>query len=88
VLADETATVSHLKHMVLGGAALFGVLLVAGVPAGTAFPLALALACPLMMVMMMAGGHQHMGHGPDQQRAAPGSKSLDASPERPAHTER
>jgi len=88
VLANETATVSHLKHMVLGGAALFGVLLVVGVPAGTAFVLALALACPLMMVMMMAGGHQHMGHGPDQHRAAPGSEHLDPPPERPVHTER
>lgn len=88
MLAVETAAVSHLKHMVLGGAALLGVLLVAGVPAGTAVTLALALACPLMMVMMMAGGQHRTGHAPDQHGAASGPEPLDSPPERPARTER
>lgn len=88
MLSGEAEGVNHLKHMVLGGAAIFGVLLVAGVPAGTAVTLALVLACPLMMVTMMAGGHHHTGRAPDQHGAAPGPESLDTPPERPARTER
>ena len=50
---------SHLKYMVLGGGALFAVLLLFGVaPQGAVF-LAVALACPLMMMFMMGG---HSGH--------------------------
>jgi hypothetical protein len=30
------------------------------------FPLLFVLACPLMMVLMMRGGHGHSGHDPGQ----------------------
>ena len=55
---------NHVKHMLIGGGALLVVLLVAGVPLGNAVPVALALACPLMMIFMMRsmGGHRP-GHG-------------------------
>ena len=49
----------HLKYMLLVGGGLFVVLLVAGVPVSTALFYAVLLACPLMMVAMMA----MMGHG-------------------------
>lgn len=52
---------SHLKYMLLGGAGLFGVLVLLGLPAQSAVFLAIALACPLMMVFMMGG--DHTGHG-------------------------
>lgn len=56
---------SHLKQMLLGAAAIFGVLLVAGLPVGTALTYGVLLACPLMMVWMMFGmnGDGHGGHG-------------------------
>ena len=44
---------NHLTHMLLGGAAILAMLLVAGVPLGAALPYALVLACPLMMIVMM-----------------------------------
>ena len=50
---------NHLKHMLLGGAAAFGVLLLVGVPPISALLYAALLACPLMMFTM--GGHG--GHG-------------------------
>ena len=50
---------SHMKYMLLGGAGLFGVLLLFGLPLQTALFLAVVLACPLMMVFMMGG---HSGH--------------------------
>lgn len=50
---------SHLKHMLLGGGALFAVLLALGVAPQSAIFIAVALACPLMMVFMMGG---HSGH--------------------------
>jgi uncharacterized membrane protein len=52
---------SHLKFMLLGGAGLFGALVLLGLPAQSAVFLAIALACPLMMVFMMSG-HQSMDH--------------------------
>lgn len=55
---------SHMKYMLLGGAGLFGVLLLFGVPLQNAVLLAAVLACPLMMVFMMGGDHS--GHGIDQ----------------------
>jgi len=54
----------HMKSMLIGGAVLFGVLLVFGVPLQSALFYALALACPLMMVFMMGGGHGGHGAGP------------------------
>lgn len=55
---------NHLKQMLLAAGGVFVVLLVAGVPLGKALPYTFALACPLMMVLMMrSGGHgQHGGH--------------------------
>jgi hypothetical protein len=54
----------HLKGMALIAGGAFVVLLLLGKPAGEAFSYALALACPLMMVGMMFGGHGgHGGHG-------------------------
>lgn len=57
---EEMNGKNHLTYMVLGGAALFGVLVVTGAPLQSALLLALVLACPLMMVSMMGG---HGGHG-------------------------
>ena len=54
---------NHLKHMLVGGAGLFGVLLLAGVSLQTALTFAVALACPLMMVFMMGGHGGHGDHG-------------------------
>jgi hypothetical protein len=53
---------NHLKHMLLGGAAILAVLIIAGVPLASAAPYALVLACPLMMFFMMAG-MSHGNHG-------------------------
>lgn len=61
---------AHLKHMLIGGAAILAVLLAVGVDARQALSWAVLLACPLMMVAMMLmmgrghrapaeGGHQH-----------------------------
>jgi len=50
---------SHLKYMLLGGSALFVVLLALGVAPQSAVFIAIALACPLMMLFMMGG---HSGH--------------------------
>ena len=56
---------SHMKYMLLGGAGLFGVLVLLGLPLQSALFLAVALACPLMMVFMMSG---HSGHDRDDAR--------------------
>lgn len=63
---------NHLKHMLIGGGALLGVLLVAGIPLATALPYALFLACPLMMMFMMGsmGGHEGHGGGHDEHTTA------------------
>jgi hypothetical protein len=54
----------HLKGMALITGGAFVVLLLLGKSAGEAFSYALVLACPLMMVGMMFGGHGgHGGHG-------------------------
>lgn len=53
---------SHIKQMLLGAAAIFGVLLLAGIPVWAALTYSLLLACPLMMVWMMFG-MKHGGHG-------------------------
>lgn len=58
----------HLKGMALLVAGVFVVLLLLGRAPGEALLLAAVLACPLMMMLMMAGGHgRHSGragHGP------------------------
>ena len=51
----------HLKGMALLVAGVFVVLLLLGRAPGEALLLAAVLSCPLMMVLMMAGGHG--GHG-------------------------
>jgi hypothetical protein len=58
---------SHMKYMLLGGGALFVVLLAFGVAPQSAVFLAIALACPLMMVFMMGGhsGHDSQSRGQD-----------------------
>jgi hypothetical protein len=69
--------VGHLKGMaVIVGAAL-AVLLLMGKPFDEAIVYAIVLACPLMMVGMMFGGHQ--GHGSDG-RAAGTSDVLTRAP--------
>ena len=59
----------HLKGMAVITGGAFVVLLLLGKSAGEAFSYALVLACPLMMVGMMFGGHRgneddagHDGH--------------------------
>ena len=70
----------HLKHMLIGGAAILAVLLVAGVDFGQSLQWAILLACPLMMVGMMlmmnrkGGSHEH-DHGGSH--SAP-SRSIDS----------
>ena len=58
---------SHLKYMLLGGGAIFVVLLALGTAPQTAVFIAIALACPLMMVFMMGGhsGHDTQSRGQD-----------------------
>ncbi|MGN6242266.1 MAG: DUF2933 domain-containing protein [Motilibacteraceae bacterium] len=57
----------HLKHMIVGGLALLGLLLIAGVPLASALPYTVLLACPLMMIFIMSsmGGHGSGCHGHD-----------------------
>jgi len=72
---------NHLKYMLVGAAGLFGVLLLAGVSLQTALTLAVALACPLMMVFMMGGhgGHgDHRDHGGGQDRGRTDDRRHDA----------
>ncbi|MBN9375700.1 MAG: hypothetical protein J0I40_09970 [Cellulomonas sp.] len=71
----------HLKHMLIGGGAIFAVLLLLRVDLRTALTYALLLSCPLGMVGMMfmmnkgghgehdhgAGGHDHCGGGHQQE---------------------
>ena len=63
---------NHLKYMLLGGAGLFGVLLVVGVPLTSALLFAVVLACPLMMFTMGGRGPRWCRtrpHVASQQRA-------------------
>lgn len=76
---------SHLKHMLIGGAAILAVLLVVGVDLRQAFQWAVIAACPLMMVVMMGRGHG--GHGDPGPGATPedhGTHRSDVVP--PQHT--
>ena len=58
-------TGTHIKYMLYAAAGIFAILALAGVPLSTALTYGIFLACPLMMVWMMAamGGHGH-GDGP------------------------
>jgi len=62
---------NHLKYMLLGGAGIFGVLTLVGVPLSSALLYAVLLACPLMMITMGGhgghggGGHDHSLRGSD-----------------------
>lgn len=47
----------HMKYMLLGGAGIVAIGWLAGMPLGNALYLGILLACPLMMMFMMAGGH-------------------------------
>lgn len=63
----------HLKGMAVVGGGLFAVLLLAGVPFGRALGYAASLACPLMMVGMMAMmGRGHKSH-PSHSSSGPGT---------------
>jgi len=73
---------SHLKQMLYGAAAIFAVLVVAGVPVWTALTYGLFLACPLMMVWMMISmngqGHGHGSSGHDRDDSAQADSHLPA----------
>jgi type III secretory pathway component EscV len=72
---------THVKYMVLGAAAVLAIALVAGVPLESALPLAILLACPLMMVVMMGtmgGGH---GHGTRVDGEAPRDMTAGSTPD-------
>lgn len=77
---------AHLKYMLIGGAGIFGVLVLLGLDARSAVLLAIALACPLMMVLMM-GGRQGMGHG-SRARTDMGKHPHTDVPQRGSHPQR
>lgn len=61
----------HLILMLVAGGGVLAALWIAGVPMGAGAPLALFLACPLMMLFMMRGmdhspqvdpDHRHVAH--------------------------
>ena len=81
---------SHLKQMLFGAAAIFGVLLVAGLPVGAALTYGLLLACPLMMVWMMFGmnGGGHGGHGESDSTPDPDEHAEVRSPTGPSRDRR
>ena len=69
---------NHLKHMLLVGAGVFGVLLLVGVPLTSALLYAVALACPLMMLTMGGhGGHGGAGHDPSSRDSEVPEESTD-----------
>ena len=53
---------NHLTHCLIGVGAAAALLLAFGVQPATLVALAAALACPLMMVLMMRGMAGHHGH--------------------------
>lgn len=73
----------HLKGMVLITAGAFVILLLLGKSAGEAFTYAALLACPLMMVGMMFGGHGSHGSSSGEN---PGKVS--SEDEHPGHVHR
>ena len=67
---------NHIKYMLLGGAGVFGVLLLVGIPLTSALLFAVVLACPLMMLTM--GGHTgHGGHDSSSRRSNEPGESAD-----------
>jgi hypothetical protein len=56
----------HAKHMIIGGVVILAALLLFGVPLSTALQYAVLLACPVMMIGMMA----FMNHGSGQSQPA------------------
>ncbi len=67
----------HVKWMALTAAGLFGVLLLFGNSAGEALRYAILLACPLMMVGMMFGGHSGHGTQGSDEASAPRQGDVD-----------
>lgn len=79
------SSLSHMKYMLLGGAGVFVIALLAGVPVQSALLVGALLACPLMMVFMMAGhggGHDD-GHTPDPLDRQPEGQDGHSTPTRP-----
>jgi hypothetical protein len=81
----------HLTQMLTAGGALLAVLLAVGVELGDALRWAALLACPLMMVGMMAimgrghsgsDGHRH-GPGSAESTTSSDDEVVDAPPARP-----
>lgn len=70
---------SHVKYMVLTAAATVIALWALGVPVLQALPLAVFLACPVMMLFMMRG----MDHGGNR-HAMPPAENLDSATNRSA----
>ena len=54
---------THMRYLLVAGAALALGLLVSGTSVQVLLPYLLLLACPLMMVFMMRGMGSHGGHG-------------------------
>lgn len=78
----------HLRYMLFGGAGIFVVLLVIGVDASNAGLWAILLACPLMMIgmmAMMARGQEHGGHGAAQDRPESEARRRDGVDEHQHH---
>lgn len=73
---------SHLTGMLLAGAAVLAVALLAGFPLGAALPYAALLACPLMMIAMMVMMTRGSGHGGGQGSPGHGNGSHDHSDNR------
>ena len=63
---------NHMKYMLLGGAGVFGLLLLVGVPLTGALLYSAVLACPLMMFTMGrhggqgGAGNDHVSRGGDE----------------------
>jgi len=84
----------HLLHMLIAGAAVLGVLLLAGFDLGKAAPYAILLACPVGMIGMMwmmtrGNGMMTRGNGKhqqnDQQPSRHRASSLTDQPEPHRH---
>ena len=70
---------TQLPKYVAGAAVIAGILAIAGVPLGALLPFAVALVCPLMMIVMMRRmhggvGEEHTGHGCEHDPARVGEQ--------------